>query len=275
MRIDAHQHFWKFDPIRDNWISDEMAVLKNDFLPENLEPVLKANGLNGCVVVQSSQSEEENIFQLQNANANDFIKGIVGWVDLRAENIEERLAYYSAFPKIKGFRHVLQGEPQRDIMLSPNFMNGISKLEHFGFTYDILIFPDQLPYIPELVAAFPNQKFVLNHIAKPNIKQKKILDWEKYIQLVAQYDNVSCKISGMVTEADWSTWQAKDFVPYLDMVVNSFGMSRVIFGSDWPVCLVASSYQKIMDIVNDYFVTFSKTEQAQFFGLNAINFYGL
>lgn len=275
MKIDAHQHFWQFDPVRDSWINDEMTVIQRDFLPQDLWPVLQANGIDGCITVQSDQSEPENDFQLQNAAANDFIKGVVGWVDLQANNIEERLAYYSRFDKMKGFRHVLQGEPQRDLMLQPKFMHGISQLAMFNFTYDILIFPDQLPYILQFVQSFPNQKFVIDHIAKPDIKHQTIADWKKDIEAIALFDNVSCKISGMVTEANWQQWQPSDFTPYLDVVVNAFGTKRIMYGSDWPVCLVAASYERMLGIVTDYFKNFSETEQADFFGLNAARFYNL
>lgn len=275
MKIDAHQHFWQFDPIRDSWINEEMSVIQKDFLPKDLKPVLQANNIDGCVVVQSDQTEAENMFQLQNASENSFVKGVVGWVDLQSAEVEDRLAYYSQFDKMKGFRHVLQGEAARDLMLQPKFLHGIGKLEQFGFTYDILIFPDQLKYIPQFVAAFPNQKFVLNHIAKPDIKNKDIATWQKDIEDVAVFENVSCKISGMVTEADWQHWQPADFTPYLDVVVNAFGTSRIMFGSDWPVCLIAGGYKKMMGIVTNYFATYSQNEQQRFFGLNSIDFYNL
>lgn len=274
-RIDAHQHFWKFDPVRDSWITEEMSVIQRDFMPQDLEPLLKANGFDGCVVVQSDQSEIENSFQLDNAEKHKFIQGVVGWVDLRSKDIEDRLSYYSQFPKLKGFRHVLQGEPDRALMLNPDFMNGIGKLRKHGYTYDILIFPDQLGYTKEFVAAFPDQPFVIDHIAKPLIKEKKISDWEKDIRAVAQYKNVYCKISGMVTEADWQQWEINDYSPYLDVIVEAFGTERIMFGSDWPVCEVAATYAQVVGIVKDYFSAFSSHEQAMFFGGNASTFYSL
>ncbi|MBC7872875.1 MAG: amidohydrolase family protein [Ferruginibacter sp.] len=274
-RVDAHQHFWKYHPVRDSWITGEMDVIRKDFLPADVESLLHENNLDGCVVVQSSQSEEENTFQLKNAGEHDFIKGIAGWVDLQADNVEERLGYYSSFKKVKGFRHVLQGEAQRDLMLAPAFMNGISKLEKFGFTYDILIFPDQLQFIPEFVAAFPGQKFVMDHIAKPAIREKRMDEWRKGIETVARFENVYCKISGMVTEADWNNWEPEDFKPYLDVVVNAFGMKRIMYGSDWPVCLLAGGYEKMIGIVSNYFSSFSHDEQGLFFGENATRFYNL
>lgn len=273
--IDAHQHFWKFDPVRDSWINNEMAVIQRDFSPADLQPVLEENGFAGSVAVQSDQSEEENAFHLHNAEHAHFIKGIVGWVDLQAEDVEERLAYYADFPKMKGFRHVLQGEPDRALMLKPAFMHGIGLLEKYGFTYDILIYHDQVKYLPEFVAAFPNQKFVIDHIAKPQIKDGSIDQWKKDMETIAPFENVYCKISGMVTEANWKDWAEEDFHPYLDVVVNAFGTNRIMYGSDWPVCLVAASYEKMLGIVKNYFSSFSSAEQHAFFGENATNFYNL
>jgi L-fuconolactonase len=273
--IDAHQHFWKFDPIRDSWINDEMSVIQRDFLPHDLQPLLTANQVDGCVIVQCDQSENENEFQLNHADCFDFIKGVVGWVDLQSSAVEDRLAFYHSFKKMKGFRHILQGETDRALMLRPAFMNGISKLQQFDFTYDILIYPDQLDYVRELVVAFPYQKFVIDHIAKPNIKDKNMGEWRKGIEQLSVYPNLYCKISGMVTEADWKNRGKEDCNPYMDVVVESFGTKRIMFGSDWPVCLVAASYQQTMEIVINYFSSFSHSEKQDFFALNAIKFYNL
>lgn len=275
-RIDAHQHFWKFDPIRDSWIGPDMSVIQRDFLPGDLLPVLQAAGIDGCVVVQSDQSEEENEFQLKHAANNAFIKGVVGWIDLQAPAVEERLAYFSRFPKLKGFRHVLQGEKDRALMLKPAFKRGIGSLKKWGYTYDILIYPDQLGYTREFAATFPDQLFVIDHIAKPDIKAKKLTaEWAKAIRDVARQENVYCKISGMVTEADWAAWTPDELRPYLDTVIEAFGTERVLYGSDWPVCLVAASYNEVIQIVRDYFSSFSKDEQDAFFGKNATRFYHL
>ncbi|PZR24815.1 MAG: amidohydrolase [Citrobacter freundii] len=275
LKIDAHNHFWKFDPVRDSWINDEMKIIQRDFLPEDFYPVLKAHGFDGCVVVQSDQSELENEFQLNNAVANPFIKAVVGWIDLRDNAIEKRLEYYQSFSLLKGFRHVLQGEQDRSLMLRPAFKNGISLLRKYGFTYDILIFPDQLKYAQELAAAFPYQKFVIDHIAKPLIKTKEDGSWHEDIRTIAKQENVYCKISGMVTEADWNNWKKEDFHPYIDTVVEAFGTKRIMYGSDWPVCKVAASYTDMLDIVKDYFSKFSSDEQADFFGGNACTFYNI
>jgi L-fuconolactonase len=275
MRIDAHQHFWKFDRVRDSWITDKMAIIQKDFLPRDFQAVLEKNNFDGSVVVQSDQSNNENKFQLKNAEENDFIKGVIGWVDLQAKDIEERLVHYSSFKKMKGFRHVLQGETDRSLMLKPEFMNGIGQLEKFGFTYDVLIYADQLKYLPEFVGAFMNQKFVIDHLAKPKIKDQEISVWKEEMQAIARFENVYCKISGMVTEADWTHWKHNDFIPYLDVIIEAFGPNRIMFGSDWPVCMVAASYEQMLGIVQEYFSSFSETEQELFFGKNAIQFYNL
>jgi L-fuconolactonase len=275
MRVDSHQHFWKYNEERDAWITDEMSILQRNFLPEDLRPILAQHEIEGTVIVQSDQSKEENVFQLANALQHDFVKGVVGWIDFQADNISDQLGYYQEFKKMKGFRHILQGEKQRDFMLRPAFMQGIGQLEKFGFTYDILIFPDQLKYAVEFVKAFPKQPFVLDHIAKPYIKDQKIDEWKLDIQELAKHENVSCKVSGMVTEANWQTWKKEDFRPYLETVSEAFGPKRLMYGSDWPVCLVAASYDTVLNIVKDFFSTFSKSEQDLIFGDNAARFYKL
>jgi L-fuconolactonase len=253
-----------------------MWAIRRNFLPEHLQPLLQEAGMDGCVLVQVNQSEGENTFLLGLADEHDFIKGVVGWVDLRSPEVGDRLDHYRTKPKMKGFRHILQGETDRALMLRPSFKRGIGMLASRGYTFDILIFPDQLGYTREFVAAFPDQPFVIDHIAKPHIKDRFITEeWKAAIRAVAAFDNVWCKISGMVTEADWAHWKPEHFRVYLDTVVEAFGMGRILFGSDWPVCLVAATYPQVIQIVQDYFSTFSKDEQAAFFGGNAIKFYQL
>jgi L-fuconolactonase len=273
--IDSHQHFWKFDPIRDGWINADMSVIQRDFLPADLQPILAKNAVEGCITVQSVQSEEENVFYLENADKWDFIKGVVGWVDLQADNIDERLQYYSQFKKMKGFRHVLQGESQRDFMLRPAFMNGLGHLHNYGFTYDLLIYADQLHYCDRLVRQLPEQPFVLDHIAKPDVKRQQNGEWQNGLEALALSENVFCKLSGMVTEADWKNWNKEDFTPYMDVVLEAFGIDRIMFGSDWPVCLVAASYEEVIGIISDYFSSFSSSEKEKIFGGNASRFYKL
>jgi len=275
MKIDSHQHFWIFDPVRDSWIDETMANIQRDFMPADLKPILDQNGIDGCIAVQADQSEQQTEFLLDLAQANDFIKGVVGWVDLRASNVGERLAHFSQFKKLKGFRHVLQGEADRALMLTPLFTKGISALKVHDFVYDILIFPDQLGYTYQFVKTFGGHRFVVDHIAKPDIKNKGIEKWANGIKAIGKHENVWCKVSGMVTEADWQNWTEDDFKPYLDTVFEAFGTNRVMFGSDWPVCNVAGGYEKMISIVKNYTSRLSADEQARFWGLNAVECYKL
>lgn len=272
--LDAHQHFWNYDPVAHSWINEEMSVIRKDFLPNDLEPVLQKNAVDGCIAVQADQTEAETDFLIHLANQHSFIKGVVGWVDLGAENIRERLQHYKQQPVLKGFRHILQGE-EPAFMLQPDFLRGIAALKEFGYTYDILIFPKHLAAALELVKQFPDQPFVIDHIAKPFIKDGLIEDWKKGMQALAQFPNVYCKISGMVTEADWKNWKPEDFTPYLDAVTEAFGTNRLLYGSDWPVCLVAASYTDMIGIVRNYFLSFTAAEQEAVFGGNAAKFYQL
>jgi len=274
-RIDAHQHFWIYEKERHAWINAQMTLIQKDFMPPDLLPVLLKNSIDGCVLVQVDQTEEENNFQLNNAAGYDFIKGVVGWVDLQYPDVEERLEHYQQNKKMKGFRHILQGEKDRALMLKHAFKSGIGLLNKYDYTYDLLIYPDQLPYSYELVKAFPDQRFVIDHIAKPDIKGKKIDSWRRDMQQFKPCENVYCKVSGMVTEGDWGNWKHEDFFPYIDVIAETFGTRRIMFGSDWPVCLVAASYDKMIGIVQRYFSSFSENEQSDFFGNNAIKFYNL
>jgi L-fuconolactonase len=273
--IDSHHHFWKFDPQRDTWITEEMQVLRMDYLPAQLEAVYSRKGISGSVLVQTNSSETENFFLLELAGKNPFILGVVGWIDLQADQLEERLDWYRQFPLMKGFRHILQGEEQRDFMLNPDFIRGIGLLNQYGYSFDLLILPDQLEYAGQLVAAFPNQRFVIDHMAKPYIKKGIISEWKQAIRKFAPHQHVYCKISGLVNEADWEFWEQEDFRPYIDIVVESFGTKRIMYGSDWPVCLLAATYDQVKDIPDDYFYSFTIEEQADFFGNNAKTFYQL
>ena len=275
MKIDSHQHFWKYHPVKDAWITDEMKIIQKDFLPNDLKPLLEQNNIDGCIAVQADQSEAETLFLLELANENDFIQGVVGWVDLRAENLEERLDYFSEYKKLKGFRHIVQAEPQNDFLLREDFCKGIGKLAQYDFTYDILIKPKLLKYATAFVKKFPNQKFVIDHLAKPDLKEMDITEWGKGNREMAALENVYCKVSGIVTEADWKNWVEDDFEYCLDFVTEAFGIDRLMFGSDWPVCLLAASYQETANIVHRYFSRFTFSEQEKFWGKNAIDFYHL
>lgn len=275
MRIDAHQHFWKYNPARDTWITDAMAMLKNDFLPDQLVPELAANDIAGCIAVQTDQSEAETLFLLDLARQHTSIHGVVGWVDLCAGNVAERVQKLAEDPKLCGFRHILQAEADQ-FMLRPEFLRGIQCLggDKTGLTYDILIYARQLPAAIELVAKFPNQPFVLDHIAKPPIREGGYHSWARDLRVLAENKNVYCKLSGLVTEADWRRWTADDFKSYLDLVLEVFGADRVMFGSDWPVCLLAARYEQVVHVIADYVQSFLVSEQEKIFGLNAAQFYG-
>ncbi len=273
--IDSHQHFWNYSPQRQTWMTDEMTLLKRDFLPSDLLPMLKKCSIQGCIAVQASQTEEENTFLLTLANQNDFIKGVVGWVDLQSDQVEQRLARYSKRKKMRGFRHIIHDEADVDFMLRPDFIRGIGLLKQFDFTYDILIFPKHLPNTLRLVRKYPDQPFVIDHLAKPIIRERKIEDWKRELGAIAACENVYCKVSGMVTEAKWQDWRKEDFTPYLDAVVEMFGTNRLMYGSDWPVCVLSSTYEDMYEIVTNYFSKFSKIEKENVFGSNAARFYHL
>jgi len=274
MIIDSHQHFWKYHPVRDAWITDDMKIIKRDFLPHDLITTYEKLGIAGCVAVQADQSKTETEFLLKLAQENDFIKGVVGWVDLRNPNVNEHLEHFSSNIFLKGIRHIIQAEKE-DFMLNPRFQNGISKLKNWNLTYDILIFPNQLENACKMVAKFSETKFVIDHLAKPYIRSGKINQWKNNIKTIAQHENVYCKLSGFTTEADWKQWKYEDFVPYFDVILKAFGPNRILFGSDWPVCLLASEYVKIYNIVQRYIERLSVTERKRILGGNAINFYNL
>jgi len=275
MIIDSHQHFWNYEPLKHAWIDENMSTIRKDFLPNDLEQVYAENEIDGCVAIQADQTLVETDFLLKLASNNNFIKGVVGWVDLRASNIETVLETYKEQKKLKGFRHVVQGEPDHNFLLRPNFLKGISVLEKYDYTYDILVFPHQLGATLEFVKQFPNQKFVIDHIAKPYIKDGFYEGWATLMKAIAKHENVYCKISGMVTEADYNNWTQLHLQPYMELVLKSFGSKRVLYGSDWPVCLVAGNYAQIKKIVTDFISELSETEQSNIMGHNAIQFYNL
>jgi L-fuconolactonase len=275
MKIDSHQHFWRYNPARDGWISDAMSVLKRDFLPEELAVECKANGIDASIAVQADQSEDETLFLLELAERSKQIVGVVGWVDLASANVDERLQYFSRDEKLRGFRHVVQAEPDDRFMMQPDFVRGISGLREYGFTYDLLIYPKQLPAAIELVCKLPDQRFVIDHLAKPGVKTKNSAFWAEHIRRIAESPNVYCKLSGLVTEADWRNWKAVDFKPYLDIVFDAFGADRLMFGSDWPVCVLAASYRQVRQIIEDYLHGCAAEVKENIFGGNAIRFYGL
>ena len=271
MNLDAHQHFWNYDPKQYPWINDDK--LRRDFLPADLAKEQAKVKLDGSIAVQARESVEESRWLLNLADHYPLIKGVVGWVDLRSASVEKDLAELAKHPKFAGVRHIVQGEPDDRFMLRPDFLRGLGLLKKFNLTYDLLIVPRQLPAAIEVVKKFPDQPFVLDHIAKPFIKDGKISPWDQQIKELAGSKNVCCKVSGMVTEANWSKWKPQNFRPYLDVVFAAFGEDRLMFGSDWPVCLLSGSYEEVFGIVRDYSQQFSEKTREKIFGGNVAKFY--
>jgi len=275
MKIDAHQHFWIYDPQRDHWMDETMTTIQRDFLPNDLKEELDHCQIDGCVAVQADQSETETQFLLDLAAKNSFIKGVVGWVDLCAGNVKERLAHFASNPLFKGVRHIVQSEADDKFMLREDFQRGIAELGPLGLTYDILIFPKHLGTALELVRQFPEQPFVLDHMAKPLIKKQVFSPWEEDIRALAAMPNVYCKMSGLTTEASWHGWSPDDIFPYLDIVFDAFGCERLIYGSDWPVCTLAGGYQAAHELLLTYMSVQTEDCQKAIFGGNASDFYKL
>jgi L-fuconolactonase len=274
MRIDAHQHFWHYDPVRDGWITEEMSVLKRDFLPHELEALLDGSGMDGTVAVQADQSETETRFLLGLAEDHPSILGVVGWVDLRSPDLPERLERLSRFRRLRGVRHIAQAESD-DFLTRQEVISGIGMLRDFQLTYDILVYPRQLPAALTLVHALPDQPFVLDHMAKPLIGRGVTEPWATQVRELASHPRVWCKISGLVTEADWARWRPDEFRPYLDLVFDAFGPHRLMFGSDWPVCLLAAEYRQVVELIETYAEQLPTPERGALFGGNAADFYGL
>ena len=272
--IDSHVHFWKYDKKTYDWIDNSMKTLQQDYLPEHISPTIKRNGVDGAVAVQATQAEVETHFLVELAKTHTIIKGVVGWIDLQADNIEDRLQYFSQYPIIKGYRHIVQGEPL-DFLSRENFRRGVAALKAYNYTYDILIFHNQLQPAIEFVRAFPDQPFVIDHCAKPDIRRKNMEDWKTQLKEIARFPNVCCKLSGLFTEANWKEWSAADFYPYLDVVFKAFGPNRLLFGSDWPVILLSGIYVQWKSLLDKYMENYSPEDRAKVFGINAIQFYNL
>ncbi len=275
MRIDAHQHYWIYNPQEYGWIDDSMQTIRRDFLPDDLKPELSLAGFDGSILVQTRQSLEETRWLLALAAQAPTILGVVGWVDLRAPDVHAQLKALAGNPKLVGIRHIVQGEPDDNFLLREDFLRGISILEEFDLAYDILIYTRHLPVAAEFVQRFPRQRFVLDHMAKPPIKSGEIRPWAEGIRRLAEFPNVFCKISGLVTEANWQHWTLEQITPYMDVAFESFGPDRLMIGSDWPVCLVASSYERVIGIVKQYLKRRSPEERQAVMGGNAQRFWRL
>jgi L-fuconolactonase len=275
MRVDAHQHFWRYDPAEYDWIGEGMERLARDYLPADLAPLLTAEGIAGSVAVQARQTIEETRWLLGLAATHPAILGVVGWIDLRSSEVGEQLREFAANPRFVGVRHVVQSEPDVRFLLGEAFVGGLRQLHGFGLTYDLLLIPPQLPAAVELAGIMPEQPFVLDHLAKPLIKPGRLDPWQADLRALARHPNVSCKLSGLVTEAAWQGWKRADFAPYLEVALEAFGPKRLMIGSDWPVCLLAAEYPDVVGIVTDFIARLSDSEQALILGGTASRFYGL
>jgi L-fuconolactonase len=274
-RIDSHQHFWRYAPTEFAWIDEPMAAIRRDFLPGDLEPELRAAGVDGCIAVQAAQTLAESRFLLGLAEAHPFVRGVVGWVDLQSKDVIAQLREVTRYPKFVGVRHVVQAEPDPAFLLRADFQRGIGALAPYDLAYDLLVHPQQLRAASELAGRFPGQRFVLDHLGKPRIAAGQREPWAADLRALARHPNVACKLSGMVTEADWATWTADGLRPWVATALEAFGPQRLLFGSDWPVCLVASSYARWLAAVEDLQALLSPSEQAAVLGGNAARWYHL
>ena len=275
MRVDCHQHFWRYDKQEYDWIDDRMAAIRRDFLPSDLRPLLVEAGFDACVTVQVRQTLEETRWMLDLAEENDWIAGVVGWVDLCSPDVRTQLERFQGRRKLVGVRHIVQAEADERFLLRPDFGRGIALLEQFGLAYDILIYPRHLEVAAEFVRQFPRQRFVLDHLAKPDIRRGEIREWAAGVRALAAAPNVFAKLSGLVTEADWTGWTAAQIRPYLDVAFECFGSERLMIGSDWPVCTVAAVFARAMAVVTGYLEGRPERERAAVLGGNARSFWRL
>jgi len=273
-RIDAHHHLWHYRASEFGWIGEDMAALQRDFLVDDLRRETQSAGISGTVVVQARESLEETRWLLECARSSPILCGVVGWVPLSSERLPEILGSFDHADKLVGFREIVQGKPD-GYLDQPDFNRGIRELTALGLTYDILIHERQLVEAARLVDRHPHQRFVLDHAAKPKIAIQELEPWRTHCQELAQRPNVSCKLSGLVTEADWKHWTQEALKPYIDVCVEAFGPKRLLAGSDWPVCLLACGYSQWWKLVEDYFAGFSDDEVRLIFGENARSFYRL
>ena len=274
-RIDAHQHFWRYESGEYGWIDDSMAVLRRDFLPADLEPQMRAAGFDACVAVQTRQTLAETQWLLDLADRHPFIAGVVGWVDLQSPAAAAEIEVLSRRPRLVGLRHIVQSEPDDAFLLRPEFLRGVAAAARAGLTYDILIYPRHLPVAAEFARRLEGQRLVLDHLAKPDIRGGAIRDWERDLRRLATSGHVMAKLSGLVTEADWRGWKPEQVRPYLDVAFDCFGYERLLIGSDWPVCTVAADYARTMQVVIDYIQDRPQAEQAAVLGGNAARLWAL
>ena len=274
-RIDAHQHFWKYQRSEYGWIDDSMPGLRRDFMPDDVQRDMSRAGFTAAVAVQARQTIEETESLLALAGANAFIAGVVGWVDLQSPDVRAQLQRFAGHPKFVGVRHIAQSEPDDRFLLRHEFCRGLSLLAEFGLAYDLLIYSRHLAVAAELAARFPEQRFVLDHLAKPEVRRGEIRSWEAGLRALAACPNVWCKLSGLVTEADWGAWTPAQLRPYLDVAFECFGAGRLMIGSDWPVCTLAADYARVMAVVSEYVADRPAAERDGVLGGNAARLWNL
>jgi L-fuconolactonase len=275
MRIDAHQHFWRYDAVEYGWIDDTMPGLRRDFLPADAKREMRRGGFDACVAVQARQTIEETRWLLSLAESHPFIVGVVGWFDLQSPDLRAALEQLAGHPKLVGVRHIVQTEADDRFLLRPEFGRGIALLEEFGLAYDLLVYSRHLPVATEFAGRFGGQRLVLDHLAKPEVRRGEIREWSAEVRKLAACPNVWCKLSGLVTEADWAAWKPEQLWPYLDVAFDCFGVDRLMIGSDWPVCTVASDYARTMAVVVEYLADRPARERDAVLGGNAQRFWKL
>jgi L-fuconolactonase len=273
MIVDSHQHFWQVGRFDYPWMTPEVGVLCHDYLPATLEPVLARNGVGQTIVVQASNSVEETRWLLSLADSNPFIAGVVGWVDLQRDDVPRQLDQFAAHAKFKGVRHLVESEPADDWLMQKVFERGLRELAQRDFSYDLLVHTRHLKYARQVVEKSPQLRFVVDHVAKPPIKSREINQWAVGLKEVAAASNVWCKLSGLVTEADWASWRVEDLIPYVDTALEYFGPARMMFGSDWPVCLLAASYDQVLEAFQTLLADLSEEDLQRIFSRNAAEFY--
>jgi len=275
MKIDSHQHFWQYNPVKHSWINDDMKVIRKSFGPEELSKEIKPLGIEGTVAVQADETEKETSYLLGLADKNEFIKAVVGWIDLRAGNAIERMQYWKQYEKIKGFRSIMQGQQDPAYLTNADFIENIKKLSQYKYTYDLLVYHNQFPSLIKFVDKLPDNKMIIDHLGKPDIKNKNIKDWKSNLKILAQHPGIYCKMSGMITEADYQRWTYDDLKPYLEAAGEYFGADRICFGTDWPVCLVAGTYAQVYEVMDKFSQQLNKEEKEKLMGLNTMKFYGI
>jgi L-fuconolactonase len=271
--VDSHQHFWQVGRFDYPWMTPDVDGLCHDYLPETLEPVLRSNNVGQTILVQASNSVEETRWLLQLADENPFIAGVVGWVDLRSDNLVSQLDEFANHPKFKGVRHLVESEPADNWLAQPRVIHGLRELASCNLSYDLLVHTRHLRYAKTAIDECPDLRFVIDHLAKPPIARAEFAGWSRELKRVSTARNVWCKLSGLVTEASWTDWRVEDFIPYVDKALEYFGPQRMMFGSDWPVCLLAASYEQVLEVFQTLLADLSDEERDLIFSRNASQFY--